>query len=79
MNIAAKCTCGKEIGYCSGKCAPIEVNLGGYSLMSNDEIRDFLFQHHTHPDMLDNEPGSLEVVYRHEDIIKLLQKLGIQL
>lgn len=79
MSLAAKCTCGKQPYYCTGKGDCPTVCLGGFFLMSNTEISEFLFKHHTHPDMLDNEPGSLEVVYRHEDIIKLLEKLGIQL
>lgn len=82
MSLAARCTCGKSPYYCNDsikECRNRVVNLGGFSLMSNTEISQFLFEHHTHPDMLDTEPGSLEVVYKHEDIIKLLQKLGIQL
>lgn len=45
-------------------------------LPSPSDLGGLLFSIHTHPDLLDCEEGSLEIVYREEDIINLLETLG---
>lgn len=83
MSIAAKCTCGTEIYYCSGK-GNCPNNL--FLQKINIDIAAFLLEKHTHAELLlkDRYSGRgekyiynpQEVLYREEDIVELIRKLG---